>query len=164
MPFYDKDLDKDSGDIPYQDLIQICRQLLSALVYLHEKGIVHADIKPSNILLDFSSTFHKYEINDDDFDGPLTTNGYVAPEVLRQRSFDEKIDIWALGVSILEIIHGTNPLLNQYAYEIPYILNSLTIRRTLSNFKTVGNLVKRMLTMNPRDRPSASECLASLDV
>jgi len=89
----------------------------------HERGIIHRDLKPENILFaeycdsgtpkvcNFSlakdrtnarfGTEIKSAAGDDDGNKvttPCGTPGYVAPEILEQKSYDERIDIWSLGV------------------------------------------------------------------
>lgn len=89
-------------------VIQIC----SALEVIHEKGVVHADLKPQNVLLsgsnydpkltDFgiSQKLHKGYGFVHDLGGTLP---YCSPEVLRGEKYNAKTDIWALGCLIYEL-------------------------------------------------------------
>ena len=167
FPFYNGNLRNNGEIITYNILMNICKGLLRAVEYIHSIGIIHADIKPDNILLDgdksilidFTSAYEK----DDDIICPLTSGGYIAPEVLRYLPFDEKIDIWALGITFLIMIHKSNPLINIPSYKYREILASPPVLMSISSSSEIGSLVTRMLDMNPQIRPTASECIKMLE-
>ncbi len=97
----------------------IISQLLSAIVYCHERKIVHRDLKPENILID-SVTDSKIVIKVIDFGTAETftptsklrstmgTPYYIAPEVL-MKSYNEKCDVWSCGVILYILLSGTPP-------------------------------------------------------
>lgn len=86
-------------------------QLLSALVYLHKRGIMHRDIKPENILLELDNTNQNIAtVKLADFGlshillpGMLSKEccgspAYVAPEILKKKGYTYQVDIWGLGI------------------------------------------------------------------
>ncbi len=91
-------------------LKNIFSKVLETLNYVHSKGIIHRDLKPENILfcnpekldikiIDFGlSTF----ISRGNFE-TCGTPGYVAPEVLTEKYYDFKVDIFSIGVMIYEM-------------------------------------------------------------
>ena len=101
------------------------REVLSAVDYLHKRNICHRDIKPENILFDRENrriklidfgiskkTFLRGQRRD-----MLTiigTHFYLAPEVFIGGGYDEKIDLWALGVTIFKLVTGTTPFEREY--------------------------------------------------
>lgn len=103
-----------------ENLIRIVKELLIALSFIHCQGIIHADIKPENILLSFPiayrRSFHLFDIRLVDFGSScyvtdsLTTyiqsKAYRAPEVIVGGKYDSKIDIWSLGCVLAELITG----------------------------------------------------------
>merc|ERR1711964_359067 len=85
-------------------------QVASALAYVHENDIIYRDLKPENLvftdethetlkLVDFGLAVEKT----DDL-GLAGTPGYLAPEVLENKEYDNKIDTWTVGVLIYEIL------------------------------------------------------------
>lgn len=99
----------------YVVLAKIAVQLLCALVDLNQKGIVHCDIKPENIMfmhgyqhrikiIDFGNATYIKDLNayHDNFE--VQSKAYRSPEVLLgDDTFDEKIDVWSVGVVLLEL-------------------------------------------------------------
>ncbi|KAJ4496190.1 kinase-like domain-containing protein, partial [Lentinula edodes] len=109
----------------------VAAELVLGLIFLHQSGIVHQDIKPANIMIssdghiviaDFGSrvqkTFHPIVLNAHDF---ITfTPLYAAPElVCRNRAgliiYDSRVDWWSLGVVLYELATGSAPFTNSSA-------------------------------------------------
>ena len=84
------------------DIKNITKQLLNILKYLHEKNIVHCDIKPENIIYDKKTG----KVSLIDFEGKSTT-GYSSPEQIKGYSVTDKTDMWSLGVTLYTIFSRT---------------------------------------------------------
>ena len=114
---------------PLDEFFTIATECASALAAAAEKGIVHCDIKPENILitdegrpkiLDFGIA-RRFELEGDDADqrtktiitetlgGTSGTPAYMAPEVIDGQTIDARVDIFALGVVFYEVLTGVNP-------------------------------------------------------
>lgn len=107
------------GELSFECIEDILRQLTSALDYAHRKGVVHRDIKPRNIfvtpdsrvlLMDFGIAKSKQS------DADLTATGYVigtpkysAPEMLSGGWIDSRADLYSLGVLTFEMLAGEPP-------------------------------------------------------
>ncbi|HQH26506.1 MAG TPA: serine/threonine-protein kinase, partial [Oligoflexia bacterium] len=106
-----------------QQVLPILLQLFAALDYAHRCGVVHRDIKPENILLSRDgrvklSDFGSAILLDDE--QRLTPTGqvlgtpyYIAPEQLRQRIKDPRVDIYSMGILTFEMLTGRVPFCNE---------------------------------------------------
>lgn len=104
----------------------IIKQLLSAVAYLHSKNIAHRDIKPENILfcsndalnvklLDFGNSRKMGE--NEGMQGVYGTAYYVSPEVLKGK-YNEKCDVWSVGVILYMLLSGNPPFNGRSDVEI----------------------------------------------
>ena len=105
-----------AGDPAYLGAIRIVQQIALALEYLHRQGIVHRDVKPSNILLkpggralltDFGIARVPQEAGRADLTQPesfLGTDRYAAPEQHRGEDVDERADVYGLGAVLYELV------------------------------------------------------------
>lgn len=105
--------------------ISIIRQIAHGLAYIHGKGLIHRDVCPKNVLVD--STGHAKLIDfgvavakTDKLKNTGRRTGrpsYMAPELIRDNTFDVRTDIYAFGVTIYEISTGAKPLAGADRYE-----------------------------------------------
>src|SRR5206468_4256451 len=96
-------------------LYDVVLQIASGLHHIHHLGIIHLDLKPSNILvtdsgqakiMDFGVAVESHQVLDRQIRGTLH---YMAPEVLRQDRVDSRADLYALGMTLYETVTGALP-------------------------------------------------------
>lgn len=148
------------------------KQILSAVVYCHDKNIVHRDLKPENLLLDSKSLDARLKVIDFGTSKKFVTGAkmnqkfgtayYIAPEVLN-KDYDERCDVWSCGVILYILLCGYPPFGGANDREI---LNKVKIGKYRFDEDDWGkisydakNLIRKMLTFNPADRISAREAL-----
>ena len=95
----------------------IIKQVLSAVSFLHSRNIAHRDIKPDNILFESNDALNVKLLDfgnsrqmgkNEAMRGVYGTAYYVAPEVL-QGDYDEKCDIWSIGIILYMLLSGNPP-------------------------------------------------------
>ena len=151
-------------------------QTIQAIKELHKKKIIHRDIKPENILIDnkdnallsdFGIATHCKE--GEKRNTYCGTDEYLAPEVIRGQPYDEKIDIWAIGILIYECISplGKTPFnkidfLKRTDDNKEYIIKNekdLKINYDKNFDPLAKNLIEKILKINPKERLSINNIL-----
>jgi serine/threonine protein kinase len=147
--------------------------ILHALVYLHSQHIWHRDIKPENLLVmdyslspkcvvlaDFGFARHIPEgFCDDEFCGSLQ---YAARELSRGHRYTEKVDIWALGITMFACLTSALPFdcdQDEIRREILAGLPHLFDGDRLDVSEECRSLIDWMLAPDPAERPSAEQAL-----
>lgn len=105
--------------VTWQEAVYFVQQILRALQHAHDKGIVHRDIKPQNIMLladgtikvtDFGiARFSRTDVRTDHTNKAIGSVHYISPEQARGALTDEKSDIYSVGVMLYEMLTGTLP-------------------------------------------------------
>ena len=159
----------------------IIYQVLSAIVYCHSSNIVHRDIKADCILIESTEnvtyngqSFPLYHIRLSDFSSArsfntkkkltkkIGTSYFIAPEVLN-RNYNEKCDVWSIGVLLFILLCGKPPFWGESDKEIIEKVKIGTPDWRKEEWENVSqegqDFVKLLLNMKPGNRPSASEAL-----
>lgn len=152
-----------------QETERIIGQVSSALRYLHERDILHRDIKPQNFkidkegnvkMLDFGISKNKYTPKLTQLGFVIGTTEYMAPEQFQQL-VEKKSDIWSLGVMTYEMLTGHMPFdsNNIFSLREKIIRANFTDPRILvpqiSNKLSI--IIDRSLKINPASRISAKQ-------
>ncbi|KAL1124522.1 hypothetical protein AAG570_001148, partial [Ranatra chinensis] len=151
---------------------RIMRQLVSAVNFMHSRGVVHRDLKPENLLFtDLSNNadikvvdfgFAQLKREGDSLHTPCFTLHYAAPEVLNQaaQGYDENCDLWSLGVILYTMLSGRAPFLarsrDDSAAAIMARIREGDFSFTAGPWASVSNeakeLTKGLLTVEPSHR------------
>ncbi|CAD8098088.1 unnamed protein product [Paramecium sonneborni] len=138
-------------------------QTCLAVDYLHKKNVIHRDLKPENILLDeqgnvklcdFGWSAESVEMRST-FCG---TFDYMAPEMLHNKPHDYRVDIWALGILLYELLHGNAPFTK--AHFSKENIQNLTIKFSSSISAQAKDLITQILQYDPKKRMSMNQIFA----
>nr|XP_045610150.1 cyclin-dependent kinase-like 5 [Procambarus clarkii] len=164
----------DEDMVPYErDVISFTRQLLEGLVFIHDRNIVHLDIKPQNLVLmgefpDCAVKLCDFEISRVLTPGRevreiLGTPDYVAPEIILYEPITTKTDMWSLGVLTYVLLTGFLPFGGDTDQEtfLEISLGELDFPEEL--FEDISadaiDFIKKLLVRQPQSRMSGRECL-----
>ncbi|CAD8182811.1 unnamed protein product [Paramecium pentaurelia] len=153
------------------EIQSIMRQILLAIVYIHEQGLLHRDIKPDNIMIDKNLNIKLIDFGLATKQGsPLCvqkcgTPGYIAPEIINSQKpqYNNKSDIFSLGVVFYKLItqqdlFQKSQLDNlQYCYNENILSMEHLIEYNISD--SCFDLLSSMLCYDKNKRISAKECL-----
>jgi eukaryotic-like serine/threonine-protein kinase len=153
------------GALPLSDTLGYATQMVGALAYAHDQGIIHLDLKPSNIMLmrntlklfDFGIAELRYPDSPPSACGAAAgTPGYMSPEQLESKETDFRTDVFAVGVVMYEMITGRYAFPSRGSLEAA-ILNLKECPPPISKFQPdvpqeVELLVSRCLAADPFER------------
>lgn len=163
---------KDRGGLfSEKDAAIILKAVFQAIAYCHSMKLVHRDLKPENILLE-GNELDNIKLIDfgtstiinpkRKFKKRLGTAYYMAPEVLK-KSYDEKCDIWSIGVIMHILLTGEPPFNGQNDDEIIEKVKDGSIDLNKSLFNEISeeakNLLEKLLEKDPQKRLSALDAL-----
>lgn len=152
---------------------RVTRQMLSAIDYIHQRGIVHRDIKLENWLLASGEGDAPIKLIDFGFASPAALLGtlvhrsgtleYMAPEAL-QFVYGEKADMWSLGVTVFVLLTGRYPFSAPSKAELAAAILGGDYAFAADDERGLpsalaGDFVGRLLALDPDDRMSAAEGL-----
>jgi len=158
------------GPMPVAEVRRLGALLADALAHVHAEGVVHRDIKPSNILLSADGTPYLADFGLATLAGAtrftatgqlVGTAAYLAPEQVRGTEVSHAVDVYALGLVLLECLTGRieyegNEIESAVArlHRPPAVPDDLPA--------DLARLLTLMTSLTPRRRPKANDCVALL--
>ncbi|XP_076903553.1 mitogen-activated protein kinase kinase kinase 1-like [Bidens hawaiensis] len=144
------------------------RQILRGLKYLHDRDIVHRDVKCANILVDANGSVKLADFGlakatkFNDVKSCKGTAFWMAPEVvnLRNKGYGLAADIWSLGCTVLEMLTRSIPYYPMECMAALFRIGSGRPPPIPDNLSTEArNFILQCFRVNPRDRPTAGQLL-----
>jgi serine/threonine-protein kinase len=156
-------------------VVNILSQLLDALQYAHERGVWHRDIKPANILIMSNGQVKVTDFGIARIESSMLTQvgaimgtpGFIAPEMYLCDAFDSRIDVFAAGVVLYQLLAGAPPFVGtaekvmfKVCYETPL---PPSVAGRLPALQPFDAVVLKALAKRPEDRfATAAQFLAAL--
>ncbi|XP_067598878.1 serine/threonine-protein kinase PAK 6 [Pseudorca crassidens] len=153
-----------------EQIATVCEAVLQALAYLHAQGVIHRDIKSDSILLTLDG---RVKLSDFGFCAQISkdvpkrkslvgTPYWMAPEVICRCLYATEVDIWSLGIMVIEMVDGEPPYFSDSPVQAmkrlrdsppPKLKNSHKVSPVLRDF------LEQMLVRDPQERATAQELL-----
>uniref|UniRef100_A0A3Q2DCR2 non-specific serine/threonine protein kinase n=1 Tax=Cyprinodon variegatus TaxID=28743 RepID=A0A3Q2DCR2_CYPVA len=153
-----------------EQIATVCLSVLKALSVLHTQGVIHRDIKSDSILLTHDG---RVKLSDFGFCAQVSkevqrrkslvgTPYWMAPELISRLPYGPEVDIWSLGIMVIEMVDGEPPYFNEPPLKAMKMIRD-NLPPKLKNLHKVSPLLKgfldRMLVREPAQRATADELL-----
>ncbi|QDT36633.1 serine/threonine-protein kinase [Stratiformator vulcanicus] len=162
------------GELSHRDAVGMCAQIARALQHAHDNDVIHRDVKPSNVLVNFRgeakladfgmARWDKADLTLTAKDRIVGAPGYMAPEQARGRGVGPRSDVYSLGIMLYEMLTGKRP----FEGEIQQVLFSLQFReapRPRKINKTISRdletIVLKAIQKRPEDRYATADEFAA---
>ncbi|XP_040564141.1 serine/threonine-protein kinase PAK 3 [Lepeophtheirus salmonis] len=147
----------------------ISKEVLSGINYLHNHELIHRDIKSDNVLLSV-----KGDVKITDFGFTANVSGdrmrktfagtpyWMAPEVVKKQTYGKSVDIWSLGILVIEMVDRHPPYMDETPLQAMYYISkkkSPPIKSKGILSKEMSKFLERCLQFQPNKRSTASELL-----
>ncbi|XP_053141523.1 serine/threonine-protein kinase PAK 6 isoform X2 [Hemicordylus capensis] len=153
-----------------EQIATVCESVLQALSYLHSQGVIHRDIKSDSILLTLDG---RVKLSDFGFCAQISkdvpkrkslvgTPYWMAPEVISRCPYTTEVDIWSLGIMVIEMVDGEPPYFSDSPVQAMKRLRDSPPPKIKNFHKTspvLRDFLERMLTRDPLERATAQELL-----
>ncbi|XP_050187164.1 serine/threonine-protein kinase PAK 4 isoform X2 [Myiozetetes cayanensis] len=153
-----------------EQIAAVCLSVLRALAVLHAQGVIHRDIKSDSILLTHDG---RVKLSDFGFCAQVNkevprrkslvgTPYWMAPELISRLPYGPEVDIWSLGVMVIEMVDGEPPYFNEPPLKAMKLIRDNLPPRLKNGHKVSPSLkgfLERMLVRDPAQRASAPELL-----
>jgi basic membrane protein A len=166
-------LNKNQRKMSLEDVIQITANICDGLSYAHKRGMVHRDVKPGNIMLDIQNQAILMDFGIVKIVGSsahtltgavIGTANYMPPEIIRSEPADQRSDLYALGITLYEMLSGKPP----FDADSAMTIMMMHLNDPIPDLKTIRNdlpkdliqIVNKALAKDRKERYQTGEDFA----
>ncbi|KAF5742280.1 putative protein-tyrosine kinase [Tripterygium wilfordii] len=158
--------------IPFEKLIAIALDIARGLEYIHSQGVIHRDLKPENVLID--QEFHLkiadfgiaceeaycYSLAEDP-----GTYRWMAPEMIKKKSYGKKVDVYSFGLILWEMVAGTIPYEDMNPIQAAFAVVNKNLRPIIPGEcpPALRALIEQCWSLHPEKRPEFCQIVKVLE-
>ncbi|XP_062320370.1 interferon-induced, double-stranded RNA-activated protein kinase-like [Osmerus eperlanus] len=152
------------------EALHMFRQILSGVEYIHSKGHIHRDLKPENVFIGEDETVKigDFGLVTNTTSSPVRRTSetgtpiYMSPEQMTETDYDEKTDIFPLGLICFEILWKM-PTVSEKIKLFENLRRQVFPEDFKNKYTTEYHIIRKMISKNPKERPDAKEIAKYLE-
>ncbi|KAK8642122.1 hypothetical protein V6N13_011481 [Hibiscus sabdariffa] len=152
----------DGKSLPLKKLLPIALEIARGMEYIHSQGVIHRDLKPENVLIDqeFHMKIADFGIACEEAycdllaDDPGTYR-WMAPEMIKKKSYGKKVDVYSFGLMLCEMVAGTIPYEDMNPIQAAFAVVNKNLRPVIPKDcpPAMRALIEQCWSLNPEKRP-----------
>uniref|UniRef100_A0A0A9DR12 Protein kinase domain-containing protein n=1 Tax=Arundo donax TaxID=35708 RepID=A0A0A9DR12_ARUDO len=152
----------DHKPLPLDKVISISLDIAHGMSYVHSQGVVHRDVKPENIIFDGEGCAKIVDFGiacEEAYCDPLAndtgTFRWMAPEMMKHKSYGRKVDVYSFGLILWEMFSGSIPYEDLNPFQAAFAVFDKNVRPVIPNScpAPVRLLIEQCWTSHPEKRP-----------
>uniref|UniRef100_A0A2P2LRC4 non-specific serine/threonine protein kinase n=2 Tax=Rhizophora mucronata TaxID=61149 RepID=A0A2P2LRC4_RHIMU len=158
--------------LPLQKLIAIALEIAHGMEYIHSQGVIHRDLKPENILINqnFNMKIADFgiaceEVYCDSLGDDPGTYRWMAPEMIKKKSYGRKVDVYSFGLILWEMLTGTIPYEDMNPIQAAFAVVNKNLRPVIPGNcpPAMRDLIEQCWSLRPEKRPEFSQIVKLLE-